>query len=224
MNLGDFLDKHSKSVVILLFVVIAICFGGTLVLGVFNYQEQKTYLSVMVAPVFARVTLNDQEYQMGLNEIEPGKYQVKISADGFISKEFTLEVKHGEPAAVSGYLMHASEGINYYARDAKSLSVLRAMSATNDEQLAKFLDDYSNLMGIKNSLPMDASFSKGNQEIRVTVKDGSRDPRCKMAFCLIAVGEDINPGAVEFAVSSAGFDLKNYEVIYDYVKEEIDEY
>ena len=220
MEVGSFLDKHAKIVIILLILIIIGCIGGMLVLGITNFTDRKTYITVMAAPTSATVTLDGVEYKTGMHEIEPGDYSVKIVADDFIDKEFTLRVDRGNVTSISTYLVHVAEGMEYYLHDRDSFEILRRLSVGDDERLQNFMDSYDKLVSVEDVLPLWSSFIGTNGEIITqTIRDSTYDERCQMIFCLIVSGDETNQEAAERTLKEKGYTLSDYEVIYGDQKE-----
>jgi hypothetical protein len=170
------------------------------------------------------VKIGDKIYETGTSKIDPGEYKVVVSAEGFESKEFTLNVKSGSIASVITYLVNKEEGMNYFERDSHDLAILNEMNVKDDEILKSFLDEYNKKMEIAYILPMDVSFTDPTYNSRLTghtvkayMEDGSSEDDCKRAFCIKLSGIRIDKEKIAKQVAEKGYDLNDYYLVYEYV-------
>ena len=217
---GEFIAAHFRGVVIILSIIVIICVGALIALPFLVYRPKISSIEISVAPSFAKIEINGQTYNNGVHEFEPGEYEAVISADGFESKKVKVTVEKEKSAKLSDYLLNTEEGLAYFER---SEADLRSLEAIDKAEIKEFLDDYRKKVSIREVLPIDASYDMaaalglpGNELYEQTVKDGSNDPRCKKAFCLLVTGYKLNEAKIREAVSAKGYNLANYEVIYDF--------
>lgn len=222
-NLGDFLTQHFRVVMIGVGVVILLCILALIGLGVSKIKPAHTMLEIAVAPHDATILINGQEYRNGIYEIEPGNYTVEISKDGFESKSFSVEAPEKQTGKISTFLVNKKEGMEYYERSQADLNILGTMT---DTETVEFMKDYNRRISIAEYLPIDASYSiegpqvgegerQGNNIYRQKIANGSTDSRCEWAFCLLVTGDLYNEEILRNTLLDKGYDLDDYEVIYD---------
>lgn len=62
-----------------------------------NRRAGKIAVQVLVLPSTAQITANDQSIKNGTVYLKPGEYKVKMSAEGFESKESTITINESNP-------------------------------------------------------------------------------------------------------------------------------
>ena len=222
-NLGDFLSQHFRAVMIGVGVVILLCILALIGLGVSKIKPAHTLLEITVAPHDATISINGQEYRNGIYEFEPGNYTVDISAEGFEPKNFNVVVPEEQTGKISTYLVNKKEGMEYYERNQADLNILETMA---DTEAVEFMKDYNRRISISGYLPIDASYSiegppvgegerQGNNIYRQKVENGTTDSRCGWAFCLLVTGDLYNEEVLRNTLLDKGYNLDDYEVIYD---------
>ena len=219
-GLGVFLSKYFRAVMIGVGVVVALCILALVALGISQINPPRTLLEINVAPSTATITINGQDYRNGIYEVEPGNYTATISADGFTGKSANITVEEGQTAKLATFLPNKSEGMAYFERSAADLNILRTLS---DQEAVDFIKSYDKKLSIRDQLPLDASYDMsevlgipGNEIYEQTIYDGSTDSRCSAAFCLLVSGYELSLDAVRESIADAGYNLDDYEVIYDF--------
>lgn len=219
-NLGSLLSKHFRPIMLSVGVIIVISIIIIIALIIQNNQPSKTYLTIGVAPSEATILINGQEYHNGSYEFKPGTYEALISADGFTPKTLSLEVKNHETTPFATYLFNEQEGLAYFEKSAADLAILATLS---DPEIKEFMNAYNQKITIRDHLPLDATYdlsaqsgTPGNDLYKQTISDGSTDPRCSRAFCLLASGYRLNENALREAVENLGYNFNDYEVINDF--------
>lgn len=220
-NFGAFLSKHYRGIMVAVAIVITLCILGLIALFVSNNMTRpKTFLQINVAPGSALIEANGQEYHNGIYEVEPGTYTAEISAEGFESKTQNVTIREGETGKISTYLLNKDEGMDYYFSNAGDIEILRTI---DDQEVKKFLDRYDQIISIRNKMPIDASYNVPGAGVSYsqTISDGSSDPRCESAFCLLVTGYgEPNTDVVDEVLSDLGYNMDDYDVIYDFKSEE----
>lgn len=219
-NFGVFLSRHYRGIMISVAGVIAVCILVVIILLVSNVARPKTFLQINVAPGNALIEVNGQEYHNGIYEIAPGTYSAEISAEGFESKTQSVTVQKGETAKISTYLLNEDDGMNYYLSSAGDIEILRGIE---DQEAKDFLARYDQMVSIREKFPIDASYNVPEEGLNYsqTVSDGSSRPECEMAFCLLVTGYgQPNDEVVDDALSDAGYDMEDYQVVYDFKSED----
>lgn len=219
-NFGVFLSRHYRGIMISVAVVIAVCVLVPIILLISNVAQPKTFLQINVAPGNALIDVNGQEYRNGIYEIEPGTYSAEISAEGFEPKIQSVTVQKGETAKISTYLLNEDDGMDYYLSNAGDIEILRSVE---DQEVKDFLAHYDQMISIREKFPIDASYNVPEMGLNYsqTVSDGSSRQECEMAFCLLVTGYgQPNDEVVDGALNDAGYNIDDYQVIYDFKSED----
>ena len=216
MNTDKIIEKHFKFLSALLVLVILGCGAVVLTTLLIRNAIGDAYVSITLAPANAKITLNGEEYGTGSYIVKSGKYDVKIEAQGFKTKEFSFEAKNGQVAAISEYLENEAEGLKYYERSAIDMKALKFIRSKEGDELSSFLAEYKRKTDIIYELPFDASVPAN----KVTIRDGSLRDDCDMAFCLVVEGFTIDKDRVQAVISQKGYKPEDYMIIYDYLKED----
>ncbi len=218
-NFGSFLAKHYRVLMISVGAVVAVCLVALVGLAIAQIRPAGTYLDVNLAPAGkAVVTINGQEYGNGVFEFEPGEYTAEVSAAGFEPREAQISVAEGTTTKVATFLVNEKEGMEYFERSEADLRVLRTL---DDPEAQEFIAAYDKKLAIEDELPINATYNvpipgySGNNLYEQKVVDGSGDKRCVRVFCLIVTGDGLNEEVLNNAVNNLGYDLDDYEVIYD---------
>ena len=192
-------------VVIAIFTITAATRGG----------GEKSYMSLNIAPSTARVKIGSDEYRNGVWEMPQGKYEAEISAEGFKTKNITIEVGSGT-TTVFDYLVNNENGLNYAEKDAYDILTLRHIE--DNVAIKEFLIKYDRKLEIKNVLPI-AEYDYG-PHVYWKIDDASYSGKCERPFCLIATVSNVKDAdeAKEYvykAIRNYGYEPSDYEVIYD---------
>jgi hypothetical protein len=225
MEALQFFDKHYKLFIGAIIGVIILCVGAIIIVPIVRAINRPTILELAIAPTTAKIELNGVEYQNGTHRVEPGEYNIKITKDGFVSKEATITVPKYEQTHFSAYILNKEESYAYFERSAADIEVLRQINTDNDDGLKAFLDEYDKKIKIKEILPINATYNlnegiKGaaNYLVEVFITDGSTHPECHHAFCLRVIGDrkkDNRKAHVKEMLKINGYNYEDYEVIYD---------
>lgn len=213
------IDKNSKRIAIVLSILIGLCAIVIIyivaVIPLINYLTKKTYIEIAVAPTTAKIYLNDQEYHNGTYEIEPGTYSVRIEADNFTSKQSEIKIVKRQDAQLVNYLLHKTEGLNYFLRSSSDLEILRRVN--NDNDVTDFLQKYDNKLKIKNNLPILLNYydESVSSVIQASITDGTDKAECKYAFCLYVDTSKAYEQRAREVIKAAGYSYDDYEVIYE---------
>lgn len=220
MSIVKTFDEHSKAFIRSVVGLILLSIILIIVVPMIRQSQKATMLEITVAPTSAIIEISGKEYRNGTYAIEPGEYEVKISRDGFDSKEQHLTIKAHELTTFRTFLIHRTEGLKYYERSAADLAALRLN--VSDAEVNAFLADYDERLKIKDILPINASYnlkdtnpSFGNYMILIKIDDGSTNPKCQLAFCLVVTGDERNEARVRERLAAYGFNYADYEIIYE---------
>ncbi len=167
-------------------------------------------LDILVAPSDATVMVGDTRYKNGIYEgLEEGIYEVEITRDGLESKRLEIELKNGETTKL--YLYLTGDGYSYTEEDSK---ILLLIDEYNNEKEAK---DYLKKYPINKVLPIVIEgYSDDSSEYVSFRIDGGKFDDCKNEFCIkITDISGRNRALAEEAAKAKGYDLSDYEVIYE---------
>lgn len=187
--------------------------------------DGKSYMSLNIAPSTARVKIGSDEYRNGVWEMPRGKYEAEISAEGFKTKNITIEVGGGT-TTVFDYLVNNENGLSYAEEDAYDLNVLRHVE--ENAAIKEFMIKYDRKMEIKNVLPLqmpygctDNEYDTCGSQNRIDI-EASVSSVCKRELCLTVIDhgggkqEDIVAAAKKLLNIHGGFNFDDYEVFYEY--------
>lgn len=214
-DLGAFLSRYYKKIMIFVTVIVILCIVLLIVIPLSHINRPRTMIEINVAPGNASIDIDGKMYSNGIYEITPGTHKISISADEFEPKEFSIETEADKTTRLATYLSNA-EGLSVYEKNIGDLNILATM---DDAEVIDFMKEYNKKISIKNSLPIDASYAVDGAGINLsqTISDGSEDSRCNMAFCLLISGYgEPNEYVLKNALNNLGYNLDNYEVIYDF--------
>ena len=211
MNTGDIIDKHFKLIAVILGAVVVGCVAIMVSIAMGRNAVNGAYVSITVAPTTATVTLSGTEYHVGTHKMEPGKYDVKVEAEGFKPKEFSIDVKDGKTTSISTYLLHKVDGLGYYEKNAAEMEALKYIDHSEPGELKSFLEGYQKKMDIIYILPLRVV----SIPTQAVISDGSTHDDCDRAFCLLVTGSSIDEAKIRAAISDKGFEPSDYKIIYD---------
>ncbi len=218
-SLGGFLVAHYRAVVWGSVAVILLCVIAIIIAAISQIKPARSFMEVAVVPTTATVTINGKDYRNGVYEMAPGNYVADVSQDGFEGAEVAVKVEPGETTRVEVVLPHEKWGIWYFERSQADLNVLATMK---NAEAQEFMQGYNQRLELKEELPIEIMYDMAEVEDGgsgyglMQLEDGSGDPRCELAFCLIASGDILNLEALKSAVTERGYNWDDYEVIYDF--------
>ncbi|TAH36626.1 hypothetical protein EYC59_00415 [Candidatus Saccharibacteria bacterium] len=114
----DIQQQQFKKKVIFLTIGVALLVLAAVFFTIFgtNSRAGKIAVEVLVLPSTAQITANDQTIKNGTVYLKPGNYTVKMSADGFESKELTTEISQSNPY-IQDQLTPVSADAKQYVKD-----------------------------------------------------------------------------------------------------------
>ena len=220
MELLNVFDKHYKIFIAVVIGIIIAAIGVIIIIPIVKENSRPTILEISVAPTTARIEIGGKIYHNGTQVVEPGKYDVKVSQDGFGSKTVQVDAKAHQQTTLTTYLVHEKEGLAYYERSTADIEILRLN--TNSEEVAKFLEAYDKKVSIRSILPINASYNlkdtnpnMSNYMIFMNIADGSMHKDCHHAFCLVVTGDRKNEQRIQEMLKINGYNYKDYEIIYE---------
>ena len=218
MNVRGLLDwcvSHFKAVMIAVWGSVALMAAVVAVFAISdNVHPTKTIVDLNITPIAAKVTLNDEPYNNGTYEINPGTYRLKIEAEGFVGKEYDVEIRANKTTSVNDYLLNAENGMQYYENNQSDMSVLYA---SNDEDAKNFVAAFERKYALYYNTPFDHKYGYAGHFGWMKVDFGDSSDGCKTRLCIVV--DDIDSPesreALSNALSDRGFSVYDYEVIYE---------
>lgn len=184
-------------------------------LAIINSKKSSTLHSI-IAPSFATLTINDKTYHPNRDiQLEPGNIEVTISADGFQSKTFQLELSANSTTNLYEYLTPNDGDISWYYQNDKENELFNQVTdALSDQQAAIYREKYP----ITALLPISVvELNKDTYTMKEYRIDVGEFSNCKTDFCLKIT--DMTGGNQEAAYNKLrenGYNPADYEIIYEY--------
>ena len=206
---------HFKAVMgVLVGGCVALLIGIIAVNAYNNYSPSKTLLDLNIAPLSSKITLDGIAISQGTNEVEAGSHHLAFSADGFDSKEYDIEVKSNQTNSITDFLYNTENGLKYYEANDAEMDVLRA---SNNEEAKQFAAAFDKKISIRTDLPIDVEYGEIGAYLAMTVEFGYGAEPCQTRLCLLVDTHDTEEArqALSLALSERGYNLADYEVIYD---------
>lgn len=169
-------------------------------------------LRIVVAPASARILIDGEQYQNGIYENMPiGTKYVEITADGFVSKKYKIELAADEVTKLYACLEPESVE-DFVETDEYAVNCSAAKELEGEKKRAEFLAQYPIAVVLPIVVEKYADDLAGYMSFRV---DGGKYAGCEKEFCVKIT--DITGGNYERAkkiVKNKGYNLDDYEVIY----------
>jgi hypothetical protein len=118
-------------------IVVALALVGLIIYSTIDTLQKSAMLNIVVAPESSTIKVGNLTFKNGEHKIEPGKYNVIISKDGFVSYEETFTVKKGETKQIQVALAQSDGGIAWYANHPDDDAIFTAIGDREYEVLAK---------------------------------------------------------------------------------------
>lgn len=207
MRVVDFLRTHKIVFGVIVFDLLLII--GLLV-AVLIKMTKTAIISVNLVPNTAVAEVGGGSYQTGNYRIRPGNYNVKVKADGFITKEFEINPEDNATTKMSVFLVPAEDNLNYYAQNMVNYE---SMGMMKDEEAQR----YYKILSIEQVLPInynDYNTNTGELNRAVTIMSDNGE-NCKAIYCLKAILTlTDSKDWVKKIIKEKGFDSEDYEIIY----------
>ena len=218
----EYLIKHSKIIAIFSIVAILVCIISIVVTFINKYLSRKTYLTLQFAPSSATLEIDNTDYSFrnGSYEMKPGHYSGVIKADNFKTKEISFEIKPHQTNTIIDYLVHATEGLKYFEKNAADISTLRQIQ--NDDSITSFINEYNHKASIFDILPLEDSWSgsPGTDEDHIMyylkITNGNNNPNCLGTLCLQTAGIKDDRYRLQEFLNQKGYNINDYEVFYEF--------
>ena len=212
MNKGWALDRIIKLVLGIFFAAAAIF----LCVAIAIFVIRKYFTGILVintSPAGVSVTVDNKTRDGSAIALRPGKHTVKIEKDGYLAKEEQITIEARKITRYSAYLKCGDGSYNCYLYHIEDINVLR--EHTDDAEVASFLERFDHLYKIVSELPIRKSFEDGERYTVTTIRGLYDNQACKSYFCLSVSGEHQSEAEVTQILSERGFDIKEYEIVYE---------
>lgn len=207
------MKKHKN----LLYIIIGIAAIVIVVLVGFLIYKLKysAKLDLLVAPREAEILIDGKVYKNGVYDFEPGEVEIKVSMEGFESKETKLNLESNTTTMYYTYLMPIDGSFEWYLNHEEDMMLLNTIGdAEANADARNYLEKYP-IVEVLPIIYADYDEKWDYTEFRV---DGGKFDSCKETFCLKIT--DTTGGNKENAIkliSERGFNPDDYEIIYEYV-------
>lgn len=194
-------------------VIFAILTVVSVVMIVLDAKYSAT-LEILVAPSAAKITVDGKEYKNGTYKMEPGEVTVKITMDGFITKELPALLTRGGTTKLYTYLIPENESMDWYLEHPEEQMLLNTIG---DARAAAASAEYLTENPIVKVLPLIYANYDENWNYTEYRVDGGDFEECEREFCLRVT--DTTGGNYEAAlelIRENGFSPEDYEIVYQY--------
>lgn len=205
---------------------------------IWHYLHSAT-LIIQVAPTNATILLNGSPYQNGLHNLMPKEdIEVTISAKGFETKTFTINLEYGKVTNLFAYLTPQDDNWSVYINQSnqESLNLLLANNGYQYWNLAKVsdnltldqdnsADNFIKTLSIKSLIPIQFSVcGKPANRLNCNAFSINYDysPDCENNLCLLITSreptftDEVKKG-VQDKLSSLGYNFSDYLYTYKQV-------
>ena len=207
------MDKKVKRIIAGSVVAIAAILLVSLIYVILD-SKRTAKLEILVAPLSAKILVDNKEYTNGTYEFEPGEVKIIISKDGFSSKEMNVELKANETVKLYTYLLPLDGTLDWYLNHEEDQMVLNTIGDAKASEDSKIYRAENPVVEILPIIYANYDENWNYTEFRV---DGGEFDECDEDFCLKIT--DTTGGNYDFALSlvrEKGFEPNDYEIIYEY--------
>lgn len=172
----------------------------------------KKQVEILIAPASATIEIDDKKYENGTYSFEVKDHQIRITKDGFSSKEYSFNPDNTDK--IYDYLEQSDGSFSWYLNhesDALLLTQIGSYTASNEAQ--QFASTYS----VISKLPIVYANYDENYNYTEYRIDGGKFSGCLTDFCLKVT--DTTGGNLENAKKSLkdqGINPDSYEILYSY--------
>ena len=208
-----YLDKKAKRIITGGVIAVAAILLVSLIYIILDYKRTAK-LDILVAPLSAEILVDGEKYENGVHEFEPGEVRVMISKEGFIAKEMNVELKANETVKLYTYLMPVDGSLDWYLNHEEDQMILNSIGDAKANEDSKIYTIDNPIVEVLPIIYANYDEDWNYTEFRV---DGGEFDECDEDFCLKIT--DTTGGNYDFALSlvrEKGFELSDYEIIYEY--------
>ncbi len=183
------------------------------VLVIVMHQTKTATIDVYAVPSNAIVELNGKRFEnYTTNEVTPGEYHVKISADNLQVKEYDITIENGSFVRLWDYLVGENESFDYYIEHAEEVP---ALSRITDEKAKNFVAYYDKIAAIRDQLPLEY-YERTDPANTFGVFIEESEKECHgYIVCLVVYGGERHRDIAMKLIKDAGFEPTNYQIEFE---------
>ena len=203
------------------------------VIGViFAINASKTaMIEINVTPLDAEVSINGAGgYKNGTYSFAPGTYEIRISRDGFETKNFTIELAPHNIANITTYLVGENGDFEFYELKDNYESMLlleeivgadNNITTDGDSSAEEFVEEYRrNYRLWQDNIPMHYTDYQDTDEGREIIKNitvkANYDEDCAKSLCVkVLMAHTDDKEFVEQILKDQKFNLEYFCIIYE---------
>lgn len=178
-----------------------------------SYSPSETLIDFNVAPFSSKITLDGNQMLQGISKVDAGTHHLAITAAGFKSKEYDIEIKSGQTNSITEYLLNSENGLEYYTNNDGEMDVLRASS---DEAAKQFAAEFDRKFAIRTDTPFEVEYGDIGSYGMMTVTFGAGKSPCTKFLCLLVHDYESAESVqvLKNALRKRGYDYSDYEIIF----------
>lgn len=177
-------------------------------------------LNVLVAPLDAKIYINNKEFKNGTYRFYPGEVSVRIEREGMETKEYTIELKSNHTEVLHEFLLGQGEDkfdlYNHSLADYEALKLV----AKDDETVNDYIKKTERKLSVAEVLPLELFVDADTpapetgmlgRETQISL--GTDKEGCDELICLYLLD---NTGSMDTArelLDEYGYNLDDYKII-----------
>lgn len=211
------MNKEDKKIKFQITAIICAClalFAFAIIYFIIDSRKTAT-LSTTIAPSTATITINGKKYKPNEElRFAPANITATISADGFKSQDFVLNLEKDQTSYIVTYLIPENDDLSWYDQD---YAESRLFLKVNNILTNQYAEDYATKYPISTILPITVvevdPVTYDWTEYRI---DSGKFDGCNSDFCIKIT--DTTGGNREKALNKIrekGFNPNEYQIIYE---------
>lgn len=207
-----------------IFLVAIILSSLILVIILFSANNAKNAtLNLILLPYDnTTATINGKNYKSGSYQFYPDEnIEITIKAKGYETKKVKIKLPSDKTTVVSEYLLpNEASAEEQYIHSDKDIEIMRIFFSS--EESKRIVSQYDKAQTLKDYLPIQEMYNQPLSRYgsiagvdMIIISDATTDQKCTRKFCIAAKGYGVTKEKVKKILSDRGFDIDNYEVIYD---------
>lgn len=191
-----------------LIIIVLLFIGLSLLLVAYATYRALVYtatIEVKFAPSSAKVTIGGRGASAGKTQVIPGKYEIKITREGFAEYKTEVEAKKGETTLVEAVLQsNDSSTANWYQENLEDYGIAQSIG---DGQADRAYDELIKKFPIAKDLPLNGLYN--SYQVFYEIADNARG----YAVTVDYQSAEAKVQAVQ-AIKGKGYKLEDYDIIY----------
>ena len=172
-------------------------------------------IDLLIAPASSNIEIDGQKYVNGKHRIASGKHVVKISKEGFDSKEEEIEIQKDETYIYYEYLLQPENSMDWYKdHEEDSLLLETIIPALSEKNLKKLQEQYPLLK----QLPINEDYYINNYAKHIKYSISYKTNNDKITILITSYTKDSATYAQE-KIKTLGFNLNDYIIKYEIIDE-----